>query len=1339
MGNPLQVRQPDAVEGSDRQSTPETTRSPERFSKPLREFKLGAAHSVELSLEDIPNEELLELLDNAYLAIPGIPSLLSVAHEVELRHEPNRVQSFADFKTELLSLSSEEIVSRIEDSLNPSTSSPRPDSDFDRSLQQSGRAKLVELKRMVASQEFQKIYTSDPDLLGIGEVNPSAAQTRTLLDFRSTGIDKALATMRSSGFVAFRQKLRELGFTPGESPSSELAIYSNPDHLAAFLDGRVGQAKSLFQEHFPQIKISKLNDLAVLNSLMTVGESGSSEDLSKFEIVSRSEFAQTLEKLKMQLARVEQEYGIKANSAGEMLEIAKLEKETTANAELLQQWNYFRENHPGSVELSVAGFEEFSSHVSPTLSDHYKLSVSQLASVDESLQSFGLDLASITIPNAADLKWSTSAPVRPNSPVEGFVGAFLQSIANNGPLKTASAPILRPDELKEYAKDPKFVAFVQQAQERYPKLGETLTLEQTEQLMSLYRSTRGEYTDANLKDFEDALKAFNSVSEESAVIESPPLDYSQMQDLTQVLKRFQELKLFKIVLGTPSPDGGWSVKPRYASNTLLPKDLSAIRQTVDRMPDEQIKKIYNEALSEFELDTLEFASFLEILRSKKSTTIRGPARHSGTSVGKMGLGQEQIGLPRESLGGSILPSQETSKLYREINQTYQLLTGRAERPETDPVRRVNRLSDIIPASRFGVSPVERLAAMHESLMQDGTKEELQEYYPDLFLNVPGSEDLGLDIARIDELDRNFLRRRPIEFAMHAKRLESKFGLTKAEVGRVLSNPLHVSFNFVDSISSSEKEEILNGGYNVEELVLDRAFDYAKLIPDIYDENFLHTYTLLSEEVFCDRGIGLKAHSTDEMAFNAAALLRSSKTPVASEVISELSQMGFNLTDRRELASLSARLGQMQGLADSIHTSQFLEVFDSLQGAFPGTALRVEELGELVRLLQSNEDTAALRSTLESAEFAEVDRILGETFHVTDRSLPTLVTMLELAPGFDGAAVDQLVSELRSNGERVAANDLPLLAELSRNPRLHARYANRETLEQALTTHYAQTEAVIRTEVDDIWGLKQELQHLLTMASIRSTARQGQNTADRETQSVEEARIEEIKAEIELREAAYRNFGERTAPSELPQLHLLRAVLLKEALDNDQTLRAIGVQLDADIADTTTEYGGVLQIEDGRLRFRLDYSYSENDGAFRSPRQIDLSGGIATFHQHALSTDETRFAGPSGGLKSIGGDIGYVKRANSFDVILTPLGHAVGEKGTVRPTRLAVNVDAYFVDERKPGSPVLGMVDLGRYEVPTRFEPKPATDFKSLVLPKIENLRTDPLFDNIFGDKPGTDE
>lgn len=108
-------------------------------------------------------------------------------------------------------------------------------------------------------------------------------------------------------------------------------------------------------------------------------------------------------------------------------------------------------------------------------------------------------------------------------------------------------------------------------------------------------------------------------------------------------------------------------------------------------------------------------------------------------------------------------------------------------------------------------------------------------------------------------------------------------------------------------------------------------------------------------------------------------------------------------------------------------------------------------------------------------------------------------------------------------------------------------------------------------------------------------------------------------------------------------------LLMDAMADRALVATLFEQADRDLADPTTEHGGVLAVEDGTfMALPFMSSFRSHDRKFYSSEALvqRMYTGLAHYHFHAQSYDNAAYAGPGAG------DLGFVDRLRPNAVVLT---------------------------------------------------------------------------------------
>ncbi len=289
--------------------------------------------------------------------------------------------------------------------------------------------------------------------------------------------------------------------------------------------------------------------------------------------------------------------------------------------------------------------------------------------------------------------------------------------------------------------------------------------------------------------------------------------------------------------------------------------------------------------------------------------------------------------------------------------------------------------------------------------------------------------------------------------------------------------------------------------------------------------------------------------------------------------------------------------------------------------------------DLCHWVNLQENPSFWEDELFSDKFSEIHQLLKNDFHLTYINSKVLKPILQLS-GTIGE-IEEVKELINGFDGDFTANDLFILSVINQSPELKGLLEDKEKLINLCGSIY-QREPVFRT----LWG-----------------------------------------------GGAKENYTERPDLENLSNIALLRLYLLNEGLKSSETLNQLRNIVMNDVEDTSTEYGGVITYNEHLLNFNFVKSSIHNhNGAYSNLLDKWLYGGIMSFHLHALTYNESKYAGPSGRVGGQGGDIPYVDYYNLTDVVITPLGKA-GD-------RILINVDMYWVTEGGEER----IIDLGVFRI-----------------------------------------
>lgn len=343
------------------------------------------------------------------------------------------------------------------------------------------------------------------------------------------------------------------------------------------------------------------------------------------------------------------------------------------------------------------------------------------------------------------------------------------------------------------------------------------------------------------------------------------------------------------------------------------------------------------------------------------------------------------------------------------------------------------------------------------------------------------------------------------------------------------------------------------------------------------------------------------------------------------------------------------------------------LYQTVQGGARLTHNKVmfAEISELYDEVKNNPE---LKDALLPGKFEEAARYLREKLDITRLHPSILPVVLRISVNLD--KVKALVEKLENEyGQRVAANDLYLLAEISRRDDLQKLLFNPEAMFEKIKDLFSKAPSPRKNfdlkcpEFDVVNKLEQD--HI----DPEITAK--------------------VSGYVKTQAAGYK---ERPSAEELkkwPLLNLLRLCLLKEFLGKKENLKALGVIAARDFADLSTEYGGEFRFDKKRgLIIKNIKSIVSSNASYANNKYRKLTSAAFTFHCHIMK-NMARYTGPSGT------DARFMEDSDSSDVVINLKEKFKGSDGK---EYMRVNIDFYFVDKKDPRNPQTRIFDTGDYTV-----------------------------------------
>ncbi len=452
-----------------------------------------------------------------------------------------------------------------------------------------------------------------------------------------------------------------------------------------------------------------------------------------------------------------------------------------------------------------------------------------------------------------------------------------------------------------------------------------------------------------------------------------------------------------------------------------------------------------------------------------------------------------------------------------------------------------------------------------------------------------------------------------------------------------------------------------------------VFSHLKFISSkiLQSEELKSSYTW-AKNVYCSeiKSVGDKKYNPidSEFIFNIALTVFNVRD--IDSTISAVENIGLT-RGQYSLAYLEKFLHEDESVREIIRDTKFQELAKKLDSHFFNNKHDISRLLEYAELYRELKQDQNRLDAILSKDFKDITSTIGQMFHVATERPSTILPMIKVADGFKKSELEGLVGLLKLKGEKISSNDVMLLVEITKRPELRNLLDNREELLKELSSVYGK-QSFPRQSIDQLSVLPE------------ASPNNDQKFIDQRNKE---------------RAAVISNYSERPNLEEFSNLQLLRLTLINRALHTEEFKEKLGKIAVSDISDKSTEKGGNIQIDKGKLSLVETASTSSSDGQFQNQKYNWLIDGISTFHLHALEKDESKYSGPSGWLGNSGADIGFVEFYESVDTVFTAMGHPLDAEGKPITDQLRMNADTYFVDKRDPKKPILRIIDLGEVIVP----------------------------------------
>jgi hypothetical protein len=547
-----------------------------------------------------------------------------------------------------------------------------------------------------------------------------------------------------------------------------------------------------------------------------------------------------------------------------------------------------------------------------------------------------------------------------------------------------------------------------------------------------------------------------------------------------------------------------------------------------------------------------------------------------------------------------------------------------------------------------ISSVDKLLEKYDLLMKPGVKDLVFRFFPSRLHEINGETGIWILDLDLDIAPRLQALADP-KITQLEQALES-YGISGRLIGSWLTD--HIKEDLADSNTSELQDpETRRAFASLQEM--DRNSDR---------EIALDPLSLL------DRAVKIRGHVDESLT-----------------ALRALKQLGIEPLLYNNFEYIERYIFMQPRIMTDLKNSEFLNFFRQSRKHFYGQEDDLEAIPEISDLFNSSSNRAQSADLFSSPPFEHLLSYLRTTFGITRMHPATLMPLMQLAGQFNEHAVDSVVRHLRSRGEAVSANDLVLLQKIASDPALMRFVTHRSELESEVEAHVYRKPAFFRRSIDQITSLEQRRDSLKTY---------GVDTHDLESE------IQQLKS----------GYTERPEIKTVPTLLLIRSLLITQGLQDPAALQQLGDIVSRDYLDKSTEYGGLIDSKGAGITFSEVASHSEFDGAYQNAKYQFWTGGLLSFHLHALELSSP-YEGPSGWLNGPGGDLTFVDYYEATDAVITPLGHPLDASGKEDQSKLRVNVDVYTVARgAKSGAKKAFIVDLGEFIVPVNLHEKGASLF-----------------------------
>jgi hypothetical protein len=278
-------------------------------------------------------------------------------------------------------------------------------------------------------------------------------------------------------------------------------------------------------------------------------------------------------------------------------------------------------------------------------------------------------------------------------------------------------------------------------------------------------------------------------------------------------------------------------------------------------------------------------------------------------------------------------------------------------------------------------------------------------------------------------------------------------------------------------------------------------------------------------------------------------------------------------------------------------------------------------------------------------------------HVPIRTLgPAIVRpLLQIAKV---CSPEDLLLFLQKEAPKAAASDITLIASVLNEPTLRQRLNDRKKLLETFDEIQSRPR-VTRSQRDLDVHLTRQIKTLKAM---------GLDTSREES----------------LLALSQKNYTERSPLDDVSNLQLLKIILVYEGLKDGKVLASLHDLFEADLADPTTEFGGLVHRVTNSIEIEnLEPLVREDNESYQFATNMDAIDALVEEHFHVTQDDDSEYSAPSGSMYLTGGDVSVSRFTGQTGLIITTTGRV--------PGGWKFNVDVYWIQGDQ-----LYMYDLGEW-------------------------------------------